>query len=104
MGDVESFPSWSIAAVNLPEHADNPVHTADGGGVRRSGGGHDRVRLPDPSSTVTVTGWWSVKGWIQLGMFSVGANVDAATTSGKTGSHPADSIASGSRTLSASRV
>ena len=28
---MESFPSWSIAAVNLPEHADNPVHTVEGG-------------------------------------------------------------------------
>ena len=26
-----SFPDWSIAAVNLPEHADNPVHTVEGG-------------------------------------------------------------------------
>lgn len=28
---VETFPSWSIAAVNLAEHADNPVHTLEGG-------------------------------------------------------------------------
>ncbi|MEM8705871.1 MAG: hypothetical protein AAGE98_05395 [Actinomycetota bacterium] len=28
---METFPSWSIAAVNLPEHADNPVHTVEGG-------------------------------------------------------------------------
>ncbi len=25
------FAAWSIAAVNLPEHADNPVHTLEGG-------------------------------------------------------------------------
>jgi acyl dehydratase len=28
---VDDFPTWSIAAVNLPEHADNPVHTVEGG-------------------------------------------------------------------------
>ncbi|MEM9520548.1 MAG: hypothetical protein AAGA37_14610 [Actinomycetota bacterium] len=28
---MDSFPTWSIAAVNLPEHADNPVHTDAGG-------------------------------------------------------------------------
>lgn len=28
---MEPFSSWSIAAVNLPEHADNPVHTVEGG-------------------------------------------------------------------------
>lgn len=28
---METFPSWSIAAVNLAEHADNPVHTVEGG-------------------------------------------------------------------------
>ncbi|MEO0495147.1 MAG: hypothetical protein AAF081_17205 [Actinomycetota bacterium] len=28
---METFPNWSIAAVNLPEHADNPVHTVEGG-------------------------------------------------------------------------
>ena len=28
---METFPRWSIAAVNLPEHADNPVHTVEGG-------------------------------------------------------------------------
>lgn len=28
---METFPSWSIDAVNLPEHADNPVHTVEGG-------------------------------------------------------------------------
>lgn len=26
-----NFPSWSIEAVNLAEHADNPVHTVEGG-------------------------------------------------------------------------
>lgn len=26
-----SPPAWSVRAVNLPEHADNPVHTRDGG-------------------------------------------------------------------------
>lgn len=26
-----SWEPWSIAAVNLPDHADNPVHTAEGG-------------------------------------------------------------------------
>ena len=31
MGSMHAFPSWSIAAVNLPEHADNPVHTVEGG-------------------------------------------------------------------------
>lgn len=31
MGFVERFSTWSIAAVNLPEHADNPVHTVEGG-------------------------------------------------------------------------
>ena len=28
---METFSRWSIAAVNLPEHADNPVHTVEGG-------------------------------------------------------------------------
>lgn len=28
---MSAFPSWSIDAVNLPEHADNPVHTPEGG-------------------------------------------------------------------------
>lgn len=28
---VSAFPEWSINAVNLPEHADNPVHTLEGG-------------------------------------------------------------------------
>ncbi len=28
---METFPSWTIEAVNLPEHADNPVHTVEGG-------------------------------------------------------------------------
>ena len=28
---MERFASWSIDAVNLPEHADNPVHTLEGG-------------------------------------------------------------------------
>lgn len=31
MSGVERFPTWSISAVNLPEHADNPVHTLEGG-------------------------------------------------------------------------
>ena len=28
---VSAFPEWSINAVNLPEHSDNPVHTLEGG-------------------------------------------------------------------------
>ncbi|MEM9466730.1 MAG: hypothetical protein AAGA90_15260 [Actinomycetota bacterium] len=28
---MEPFPRWSIDAVNLAEHADNPVHTVEGG-------------------------------------------------------------------------
>lgn len=28
---VTPLPSWSVQAVNLPEHADNPVHTDEGG-------------------------------------------------------------------------
>ena len=31
MVPMERFASWSIDAVNLPEHADNPVHTLEGG-------------------------------------------------------------------------
>ncbi len=29
--NAAEFADWSIAAVNLPEHADNPVHTLEGG-------------------------------------------------------------------------
>lgn len=35
---MTTFPSWSIAAVNLPEHADNPVHTVAGGHAAGYGG------------------------------------------------------------------
>lgn len=38
MSGDDTFRSWSIAAVNLPEHADNPVHTLEGGLAAGYGG------------------------------------------------------------------
>ncbi len=38
MSELDMFPGWSIDAVNLVEHADNPVHTDEGGVAAGYGG------------------------------------------------------------------